>query len=246
MLAAALLAIPALASAATLTVTGTSSGTATAEPPDVDATCNPQAPTVASDFVCDFTIAGTFSLTELGTGTYTGATRLDWSIYTSAEPCAELTGSMTLTNAQGTLTLDIDSTSRVCETASPTQHTSSMDATAVSGTGAYAGASGTFTGTGTLDATATAGTYTAEQTLAGSVVIPDPTPTPTPTPTATPTATVAPTATATASPTPVADQLPDTSTPSTPTLPILGVLAAVFMGSALLRGYRARRGATRA
>jgi hypothetical protein len=240
LLSVALVAIPALAAAATSPITGTSSGTATAQAPEAAASCDPQSPSVPADFICDFDIAGTFTLTNLGTGTYTGTTRLDWSIYTGAAPCAELTGTMVLTNAQGTVTLNMLNTSRVCETASPTQHTSTMNATITGGTGAYVGATGTVTGLGTLDAQATPGVYDAAQTLAGSITTPDPSPTATPTPTPTPspstTATVAPSAT------PAVGLLPDTSSPaSDTTLPIVLTLAGLLIASVAYGGFRARR-----
>lgn len=168
------MAIPAVAAAATLTVTGTSAGTATAQPPEAGATCNPTAPAAPSDLICDFDIVENFTLTDLGTGTYTGTTRLDWSIYTGAEPCAELTGTTTLTSDEGTITLSILDSSRVCETASPTVHSFEMDATVTGGTGAYAGATGTFSGTGTLTARDAPTVYDMAQQLSGSVVVPDP------------------------------------------------------------------------
>ena len=238
LLSVALVAIPALAAAATSPFTGTTSGTATAQTPEPAALCNPQAPTVPADYICDFDLAGTFTLTNLGTGTYTGTTRLDWSIYTGSAPCAELTGSMVLTNALGTVTLNMLNTSRVCETASPTQHASTMNATITGGTAAYVGATGTVTGVGTLDAQQTPGVYDAAQTLTGSITTPDPTPTPTPTPTPSPStaATVAPTATA------AVGLLPDTSSPaSDTTLPIALTLAGLLIASVTYGGFKARR-----
>lgn len=229
LLAASLVAIPALAAAATLTVTGSSSGTATAEPPTAEASCDPPGATVPADFICDFVIAGTFDVTELGAGTYTGETRLDWSIYTGSEPCAELTGTMTLTNASGTITLEMLDTSRVCETADPMEHASAMDAVVAGGTGAYAGATGTVTGDGTLSATATAGLYDAAQSLAGTVTVPDPTPDPTPAPSEPDD--VAPSATAT----PTDDLLPDTASGSDRTPATLVVLIGLVTVSAAVR-----------
>ena len=248
LLAAALVAIPAIASAATLSITGTTSGSAIVEAPTADAACNPTAPVDPADYICDFDLAGTFDMTELGTGTYTGSTRLDWSIYTGPEPCAELTGTMVLTNAEGSITVEMLDTSRVCETDDPGEHTSSMDATVVSGTGAYLGATGTFTGDGTLFATETAGEYDAAQDLVGSVTVPDPTPNPTPTPA--PTASAAPSASVpaaasdspAASPTatPVVGQLPDTAGPSSgATLPAVLVLAGLVAAFAV-RGLSSR------
>jgi hypothetical protein len=240
LLSVALVAIPALAVAATSTITGTSSGTATAQAPTADALCTPQTGTLPAHFICDFDLAGTFTLTNLGTGTYTGESRLDWSIYTSAARCAQLTGTMVLTNAQGTVTLNMLNTSRVCETASPTQHASTMNATIVSGTGAYVGATGTVTGLGTLDARQTPGVYDAAQALTGSITTPDPAPTATPTPTPTPSASVAATVAPTA--TPAVGLLPDTSSPASDSaLPIALTLAGLLIASVTYGGFRARR-----
>ena len=138
LLTVALVAIPATAAAATFTVTGSSSGTATAQPTEPAALCDPTAPDSPEELVCDFDIAGTFTLTTIGTGTYTGSTRLDWSIYTGTEPCAEMTGTMVLTTVDGSLTLDIADTSRVCETADPDVHDTSMSASIIGATGDYA------------------------------------------------------------------------------------------------------------
>lgn len=232
LLAIALVAIPAMAAAATLNVTGTTSGTATAQAPTADASCDPQSPAVPADFICDFDIAETFTLTELGTGTYTGSTRLDWSIYTGSEPCAELTGTTTLANTEGTISISILDTSRVCETASPDQHTFEADATVVSGTGAYAGATGAFTGIGTLDAHPTPGVYDTTQALTGTITVPDPTPTPTPSASATVSA--GPTST------PSVGLLPDTSSPGANTASLAVAMAGLLLASAAYGGFRAR------
>lgn len=232
LLAVALVAIPAMAAAATLNVTGTTSGTATAQAPTADASCDPQSPAVPADFICDFDIAETFTLTELGTGTYTGSTRLDWSIYTGAEPCAELTGTTTLTNSEGSITVSILDTSRVCETASPDQHTFEVDATVIAGTGAYAGATGTFSGIGTLDAQQTPGVYDTTQAVTGTIEVPDPTPTPSVSATATP----SPTSTASVG------LLPDTSSlPTDTSLPAVVALASVLIAAVAYGGFTARR-----
>jgi hypothetical protein len=234
LLTVALVAIPAMAVAATVTVTGSSTGTATAQPTEPAALCDPTAPDSSEELVCDFDIAGTFTLTTLGTGTYTGTTRLDWSIYTGAEPCAEMTGTMVLTTADGTLTLTMADTSRVCETADPDVHTTTMDATITGATGAYVGATGTFTGDGTTTSVDGVVSYSAEQDLSGSVVLPDPTPTPTPTPTASSTV-AAPT------PTPAVGALPNTALPSNDGSVLATVLAASFVAGVGLVGTRARR-----
>src|SRR5688500_12621091 len=76
LLAVALVAIPALAAAATVPITGSTSGSATAQAPEAAASCDPQSPTVRADYICDFDLAGTLTLTNFGTGTYTGTARL--------------------------------------------------------------------------------------------------------------------------------------------------------------------------
>lgn len=234
LLTVALVAIPATAAAATFAVTGSSSGTATAQPTEPAALCDPTAPDSPEELVCDFDIAGTFTLTTLGAGTYSGTTRLDWSIYTGAEPCAEMTGTMVLTTADGTVTLDITDASRVCETADPAVHDTTMVATISGATGDYAGATGTFTGDGTTTSVNGVTNYSAEQDLAGSVTLPDPTLTPTPTPTPTASA-AAPTAT------PATNTLPDTSAPASDGSPLAAVLIAMFVASASVLTYRSRR-----
>ena len=230
LLTVALSAVPAIAAAATFTVTGTSTGTATAQPTEPAALCDPTAPDNAEELVCDFDIAGTFTVSTLGAGTYTGTTRLDWSIYTGTEPCAEMTGTMVLTTAGGTLTLTMADSSRVCETGDPDVHATSMDATITGATGNYVGATGTFTGEGTTTSVDGVLSYSAAQDLAGSVTLPDPTPTPTPTP-----------ASAAPSATPAVGALPDTASPSSDGSPIAILLGAVFIGAVVLLGNRARQ-----
>lgn len=251
-LAMALVAMPAVAAAADLTVDGTASGTATAQPAEPGvAECTPTAgPTDAEDFVCDFDVAGTFDLGDIGTGTYTGVNRLDWSIYTGSEPCAELVGTYQLTTADGTLEITFDDSSRVCETADPDVHESTVSATVSGGTGAFAGATGTLSGTGTMEAVTAPTSYTTELDVTGTITVPDPTPAPTTEPTPAPTvaptddASVAPTAApSSAAPTPAADALPDTSSDSGMTATLAAVLAVAFIGSltaATLRRRRAR------
>lgn len=202
--------------AATFSMTGVANGTATTAAPAPGATCNPPGASQPSDFICDSTIAGTFTLSELGTGTYTGAVRLDWSIWTSAAPCAEATGTVTFTAGADSVTTTLVNTSRMCESkpASDT-YTIDMQSTVTAGTGRFASPTGgSFETTGTLVETATAGEFTSTQAISGSVSVADPTPTPTPTPvasaSATPAASVAASPTATA--TPAGALLPDTST----------------------------------
>lgn len=251
-LAMALVAMPALAAAADIAVSGTANGSAVAQAPEPGvAECIPNAsPVDAEDFVCDFNDNGTFDLTGLGTGSYAADLRLDWSIYTSAERCAELVGTMTLTNADGTITLNVDNTSRVCETGDPDVHTSTLMATVIAASGDYAGASGTLSGTGTMEAVTAPTSYTTELDVTGTITVPDPTPAPTTEPTVAPTvaptddASVAPTAApSSAAPTPAAGALPDTSSDSGMTATIAAVLAVAFIGSltaATLRRRRAR------
>jgi hypothetical protein len=203
--------------AASFSMTGVASGTATTAAPAAGATCDPaNGPALPSNYICDSTIAGNFTLSELGTGTYTGAVRLDWSIWTSAAPCAQATGTVTFTSGADSVTTTLVNTSRMCESkpASDT-YTMDMQSTVTAGTGRFASPTGgSFETTGALVKTATAGEFTSTQAISGSVTVADPTPTPTPTPVATasaaPTASVA--ASPTASATPAGALLPDTST----------------------------------
>jgi hypothetical protein len=212
-----LLALPAVAAAADVSASGTMSGLAVPQPAEPGvAECTPTAPTGPEDYVCDFDTVGTFDLDEVGTGTYEGELRLDWSIYTGADPCAEATGTLTLITADGTLELMIEDTSRVCETADPMVHAATFDVAVTSGTGVFAGATGTLSSSGTMTPSAGSGEYDTELDVTGTITVPDPTPTPTPTPTPSPSPTddAAPTASApavSASPTPAA-MLPDTAT----------------------------------
>lgn len=242
LLTVALLAIPAIATAATFTITGTTVGTATAQPDEPGATCDPTAPApTPSDLICDFDTAGTFTLTEIGTGTYTGTTRLDWSGYTAEAPCAEVTGTMVLTATEGTLTLAIEDTSTVCETGNPLVHASALDLTVVSGTGEWAGATGTLTTEGTLTLNTETGVYAEEHEVSGTLSVPDPTAAPTVSPTTSPT--TAPSLSMSASPTasPAANALPDTSSPASGAANLLAViLAGVMLGSIGVRVARLR------
>lgn len=230
-LAAGLLAIPAVVLAATLSITGTASGTADTKAPAPGATCNTASPAQPSDYVCDSTVAGPFTLTELGTGTYAGDVQLDWSIYTGSEPCAEASGTVTFTNGADSITTTLDSTSRVCESqpASDT-YTMSLQSTVTGGTGRFAAATGTFTTLGNLVKTATPGQFTITEAIQGSVTVPD----------AAPTATATPAPAATATPPPGgAGVLPDTSTggPDGGALIVLG-LTAIIVASAGRRALR--------
>ncbi len=218
--------MPALAAAADVSATGTMTGLATVQPPAAGAMCIPNAgPTNPEDFVCDFDTDGTFDLDEVGTGTYAGEFRLDWSIYTGSEPCAETTGTLTLTTADGTLDVAVEDSSRVCETADADVHEATFDITVLSGTGVFAGATGALSATGSLTESAGSGEYDAALDVTGMVTVPDPTPTPTPAPTDD----AAPTASASAMP-PAA--LPDTaSATGVPMTGIMLVLAAALISS---------------
>lgn len=231
--------MPAMVAAADLSATGTMTGLAISQPAEPGvAECIPNAsPVDPEDFVCDFDSDGTFDLGEVGTGTFSGELRLDWSIYTGADPCAEATGTLTLTTADGTLDLTVDDTSRVCETAVPTEHDATFDVTVVSGTGVFAGASGTLSATGTMTPSAGSGEYDTAFDVTGTVTVPDPTPTPTPTPA--PTDDAAPTASA--SPTPPA-ALPDTATGNgSSTTGVVLALAVAFIVSLGATAVAARR-----
>ena len=231
----ALLAVPAVVLAATLSVTGTGSGTATTLAPTAGATCNPPGATQPSDYICDSTVAGTFVLSQLGSGTYSGNVRLDWSTWTSAEPCAAASGAVTFMGADDSIATALDTTSRVCETmpASDT-FTMSLDLVVSGGTGRFAPpSSGSFEETGFLVETATPGNYTSTQSIQGSITVADPTPTATPTVTAAPSASATPTASATPGPTasPDAATMPDTSTGG---IPGPGLLVVIGLGVVVL------------
>lgn len=247
------LALPSFVAAADLSADGTMTGAASAQAPEPGvAECTPtSSPTDPEDFICDFDTVGAYDLDEVGTGSYSGEFRLDWSIYTGAEPCAEATGTLTLTGADGTLELAVDDTSRVCETTDPLVHDATFDVTVLGGTGAFADATGSLTATGTLTGTDTAGTYAVALEVLGTVSVPDATPTPTVAPTVTPTVnptvdpTMAPTGVPSASPTAdLPDALPDTASgdgsPMTwPATILVIVLATSIIG---LIGARRRLG----
>lgn len=234
-LALMLFAIPAVALAATLSITGTATGTADTKPPAPGATCDTASPTQPSDYVCDSTVAGPFTLTELGSGTYSGEVQLDWSIYTSSAPCAEASGTVTFSAGADSITSTLDATSRVCES-QPVSDTYTMDlqSTVISGTGRFASATGTFETLGNLVETTTPGQFTITEAIQGTVTVPDPAPTPTPTPSAAPTATLAPGGTGT---------LPDTSTGGRDR----GLLIVLGLGTVIAAsiGHRALRAAIR-
>ena len=242
-----LLALPAVAAAADVSANGTMSGLAVPQPgePGV-AECIPNAsPTDPEDFVCDFDTSGTFDLDGVGTGTYEGEFRLDWSIYTGAEPCAETTGTLTLTTADGTLDVVVDDTSRVCETADPEVHEATFDITIVSGTGVFTGATGTLSVTGTLTPSAGSGEYDAELDVTGTITVPDPTPAPSVSPAPVPTDDAAPVASApavSASAAPIG-LLPDTASGSGGPLTGLFLILAITLLASLGVGAAARRSA---
>ena len=246
--------MPAMAAAADVSADGTMSGLAVPQPAEPGvAECTPGSATDPEDYVCDFDSTGMFDLGDVGTGAFVGVLRLDWSIYTGADPCAEATGTLTLTTADGTLQLAVEDTSRVCETADPAVHDATFDVTVVSGTGAFEGASGTLAATGTMTQSAGSGEYDVELDVTGTITVPDPTPTPTPTPTPaptpdaaggtpTPTDDAAPTASVPTSPTPAA-LLPDTASGTdAPTSGLVVLLAATLLIS-LGVGAVARRSA---
>lgn len=246
------LALPAFVVAADLAADGTMTGTATAQPPEPGvAECTPtSSPTDPEDFVCDFDTTGVFDLDEVGTGSYSGEFRIDWSIYTGAEPCAEATGTLTLTSTDGTLELGVVDTSRVCETTDPLVHDATFDVTVLSGSGAFADATGSLTATGTLTGSGTVGAYAVALDVVGTVSVPDATPAPTVAPTVAPTLTptvaptVAPTEVPSASPTAdLPDALPDTAAGggSPMTWPVI-ILAMVLAASIGLLGARRRSG----
>lgn len=240
---AILIAIPAIAAAATFAITGTTLGTAAAQPEEPGATCDPTAPSpTPTDLICEFDTAGTFTLTELGAGTYVGTTRLDWSSYTPEAPCAEVTGTMVLTATDGTVTLRIADTSTVCETANPLVHESELDLTVLDGTGAWAGATGSLSTQGTLTASAeTAGVYAEQHDVSGTLSVPDPTAAPTVSPTTSPTTAPSLTTSASVSASPAANALPDTSAPGSGGLNLLAViLASLMLGSIAVRAAQGR------
>jgi hypothetical protein len=237
-----ILALPAITAAADVTVSGTVSGTATPQAPEPGvAECTPTTGTTPADFVCDFDAAGTFTLTGIGSGTYAGTLRLDWSIYTAAQPCAEAVGALTLTTADGTLALVVEDSSRVCETSVATTHDATLQMTVASGTGVFAGASGTLSGTGTM--TAADGGYDTALAVTGTISVPPPASTAPSSAPASASPSSAPASAAPSSPTastaPVG-MLPDTAVPGESLLtPLAAVLVVTFVvglaGTALAR-----------
>jgi hypothetical protein len=132
------------------TYTGSSQGTATALPPTTGATCNPPAPTMPSDLICQFDDQGTFTLKPGVKGSYAGQTTVDYNVYTSAQPCGQVSGNLDFQGNGGTIQTTVDPTqSRVCETSDPAVHTTYLVLDITGGTGRFAGATGTIISTGT-------------------------------------------------------------------------------------------------
>ena len=140
------------------TVSGTSSGTSTA-------TGHP------SFFVYNFDVSGIFKARPIGPGTYAGSVTLDYSNYTTASPCADVTGTITFTDAAGhQINTTVSGTE--CETTpyNADIHLSDLVLTITGGTGTYRDASGTIDSTGTT--TGITSPYSEEAKLSGTICIP--------------------------------------------------------------------------
>jgi hypothetical protein len=170
LLAAAMLAAPALASpggnGATKTVNATYTGTSTGTGrPSGSDSGNPE---------YAFVISGGYSDGYLGGhGTYNGNITLDYNGYSQTNPCATVSGTVTYSSGggnSGTLTLGVDpSMSKVCETTNPDVHTSHLvENTVVGATGRLANVnSASITSDGTSDGAGPS--YTDSGTLTGTV-----------------------------------------------------------------------------
>jgi hypothetical protein len=196
----AVLAIPALAVAGTINTTGTIQGDFADVPPNPDALCNLVDPATPEEYRCDASSAGAVDLpTAIGTGTYVASMRFDRSIQATEPDCLQVTGTLVITTAGGTLTLTILPTSRSCLVF--IIDVLALHMTVQSGTGAFAGTTGFLDASGLI---APGGSGSVMLLDAGGNIIAGtgatPTPTPTPTPTATPTPTPTPTPTGTAIP----------------------------------------------
>jgi hypothetical protein len=164
----------------TVTVNGTSSGTSTVVITPAR-TCNP-VPTVVNptDYLCTFAVAGSYTASGIGSGTYHGTTMIDYGngLYGSAGlgpgPCTPVTGAITFEQSPGnTLTTTLGAGSKVCETSpASTVHNTHLVLDITGGTGKFHGATGTILsdGTSTDDAT-TAGLHHDQAQLSGHVTL---------------------------------------------------------------------------
>ena len=169
LLTAAILAGPALASphgnGATKTVNGTYTGTSTGT--GVPSGSDSGFPEYT------FNLSGTYSDGYLGGhGTYSGSITLDYNGYTSENPCATVSGSVTYSSGggnAGTLTTSVDpSQSTVCETSDPNVHVSHLVESYASSTGRLANlSSASITSNGESDGAGPS--YTDSGTLSGTV-----------------------------------------------------------------------------
>jgi hypothetical protein len=185
-----LLAIPALALADTINTTGTIQGDFASDPPNPDALCNLVDPATPEEYRCDASSAGTVDLPiAIGTGTYVASMRFDRSIQATEPDCLQVTGTLTITTAGGTLTLTILSTSRSCLVF--IIDVLDLHMTVQSGTGTFAGMTGFLDASGLIVPGGSGSVMVLD--ASGNIVAGTATPTPTPTPTATATPTPTPT-----------------------------------------------------
>jgi hypothetical protein len=164
----------------TVTVNGTSSGTSTVVITPAR-TCNP-VPTVVNptDYLCTFAVAGSYTASGIGSGTYHGTTMIDYTQYNhnpadlEPGPCTPITGAITFEKSPGnTLTTTLGAGSKVCETSpASTVHNTHLVLDITGGTGRFEGATGTILsdGTSTDDAT-TAGLHHDNAHLSGHVTL---------------------------------------------------------------------------
>jgi hypothetical protein len=172
-LGAVFLALPSLVLAATLTVNGSVTGTMTASAPTPSALCTPTGFNPSPENRCNFTAAGSFSDTALGTGTHAGSLTLDWSMNT-ATGCRIVSGTIIFSPVGGgsSLSTNVDATtSRVCG-GGLTPHPMTLELDVTGGTGTFTGATGTLTATGTV--VEPFGAYSL--VITGSVTTQDPSP----------------------------------------------------------------------
>jgi hypothetical protein len=121
-----------------------------------------------STYVYTFDVEGDFRASPIGAGTYEGTITLDYSTYTTASPCASVTGKITFTDVLGN-TIVTSVSGMECETTpyNPDIHLSELVLTITGGTGPYENANGTIDSDGMT--TGTGPSYTDEAMLSGTI-----------------------------------------------------------------------------
>jgi hypothetical protein len=119
----------------------------------------------------DSSSIGTGNLSHLGKSGYQLTTSQDWSGYTPATPCGNVTGgSLTLTAGNGDTVTGTATGGQVCEADPPNEvvYNSTVNVSITGGTGRFTGATGALVVTGTSTATGP-GTFADTGSMTGSI-----------------------------------------------------------------------------